>query len=455
MGALTTAPLTEPAPVAGSPAGQPTDKQILDEFGKRLDEHKKVVAQIAEEKARGVVDSAKLELEAKLSAAQTATIQKLVADVAAVKQRVSRPPGGMFPGDGGQNSIGREFTLSDAFKNANLTGGGRGFRIAHTMKKTLDRRAGSGGGGVEPLAAGATITEGGSGLVIYPRRVAWVTPPEFPMYMRDLLDVVPLDGTNAVEYVIETWTPNNAGYQVLEGDRKGQSGVTYTDKTAVVRTIAHFVKISKQMLADVPAVETSINQRLVYYVLLFEDKEILYGDNSAGHLNGIVTQATTYVAPPSIAAAVTTAMDAIAAAIAQCTANGYLPTAVVLNPVDWAGQQLVKSTQGLYILGGPQSVAGKTLWGLPVVTTPNMAAGQFLVGSFPGNAALFDRQAVTVEISFENEDDFVKNLATIRCEERVALAVYVPLAFIKGNMTSPFLASAEGVRTGEPHPKKA
>ena len=64
----------------------------------------------------------------------------------------------------------------------------------------------------------------------------------------------------------------------------------------------------------------------------------------------------------------------------------------------------------------------------------------YLCGAFPGNAALFDRETVNVEMAFQNEDDFVRNLITLRAEERVALAVYVPKAFAKG----PFLALPTG-----------
>ena len=62
-----------------------------------------------------------------------------------------------------------------------------------------------------------------------------------------------------------------------------------------------------------------------------------------------------------------------------------------------------------------------------------MTIDKFLVGSFRFGATLYDRMGVEVLISTENVDDFEKNLATMRCEERLALAVKRPGAFIFGD----------------------
>ena len=71
---------------------------------------------------------------------------------------------------------------------------------------------------------------------------------------------------------------------------------------------------------------------------------------------------------------------------------------------------------------------------LPVVATNAMAEDKFLVGAFRLGAQVFDRWLARVEVATENEDDFIKNLVTILCEERLALAVYRPQAFIYGDM---------------------
>jgi HK97 family phage major capsid protein len=63
-----------------------------------------------------------------------------------------------------------------------------------------------------------------------------------------------------------------------------------------------------------------------------------------------------------------------------------------------------------------------------------MAAGEFLTGAFNLAAQIFDRMDVEVLLSSENVDDFEKNMFTIRIEERLALAVYRPEAFVAGDV---------------------
>jgi HK97 family phage major capsid protein len=382
-------------------------------------------------------DTALNELSDKMIAAQQKQIeqQKLIDDQAklikAYGERLSRPPGSGLGDEGlpDLKTVGQRFVEADSFKNAQFTGK---FQIQVGMQKTRIQKA------LVPIVEGGatTITPPAGAYPIFPRRVGLIQQQYLQPRMRDLVDVIPLDGTNAVEYVTEAWT-NGAAYQILEGDVKGTSTVTYTDHTAVVRTIAHYVKVSRQMAADVNFIISTINNRLSQFVLIKEDAEILNGDNSAGHLWGIMPQATpATVYYPAVPAPPTTdtAIDQLNAATVYIENQFYFPTAFVLNPTTQSKIENFKTSFGQYLLPGSpvQDGGGGRLWGLPIITTPVMAVNDYLCGAFPGNAALFDRETVNVEMAFQNEDDFIRNLITIRAEERVAFAVFVPKAFAKG-----------------------
>ncbi len=113
----------------------------------------------------------------------------------------------------------------------------------------------------------------------------------------------------------------------------------------------------------------------------------------------------------------------------------YPPSGIVLHPIDWAGITLVKDANGNYLIANPQSTVSQMLWSLPVVPSMSMPQGQFLAGAFQLAAQLFDREQANIAISFEDRDNFVKNAVTIRAEERLALAVYRPEAFVKGTFS--------------------
>ena len=313
-------------------------------------------------------------------------------------------------------SLGATF-VEHADVNPSLKGGtfGRKDRLVATMNQRM------------LPAEGKVITGAGSGFVLYPQRVGiFPAVPAIPLAMRDLFTVIPLGPMNTVEYLVETFT-NNADYQVLEGDKKAESTVAYTEKTASVKTIAHFVKISRQMMADVPYVASTIDDRLIFGVLKKEDQELLTGNNAAGHLFGVLPQATA-LGGLTVASVM---LDEIFNAITAVANAGYSATNIVMNPSDWGAMQVLKNAMGVYFLGGPTMIGGARLWGLPVTTTPIIPAKTSLVGQFPATAAIFDRETATVDIAYENEDDFIKNLVCIRAEERLAFAVFNPQAYVK------------------------
>lgn len=389
-----------------------------DELKKQLDAHEKktndmIAASIAASKEEVLKESARL-----------------------INQRTARGIGGPLGTENELLTIGQRFAATDEFKALAANPTGR-FRASLNIKGRLSGRE---------LKAANTITEPGSGIILYPQRMGIFAAPLPPLVMRDLFTTVPLSIGNAVEYMTETWN-YAADYQILEGDRKAQGDVAYVDKTAVVRTIAWFVKVSKQMLADVPYFASTVDTRLLWGIAKKEDHELLWGDGTAGHLLGLMPQATAL--PVGTIPGVDNTIDQVMAALAYLTSQFYTPTAIVMNPLDWAAMQIMKTPTGVYILGGPPtSIAEPRLWGLPAVLTPSMTLGQFLIGSFPANATLFDREAASVEISFENEDDFVRNLATIRAEERITLAVYRPQAFVKSTLAGPYLATEGAGREG-------
>lgn len=259
-----------------------------------------------------------------------------------------------------------------------------------------------------------------------------VTPISQKLTIRDLL--APGRTSQAlIEYVQETGYTNNAAV-VTEGQSKPYSDLTFELKNAPVRTVAHLFKASRQILDDAPALQSYIDARARYGLQLAEETELLSGDGTGSHIKGLIPSATTFDA--SFLPTAQQNIDIIRLAILQVYLAKIPASGIVLNPIDWAKIQLTKDSQNRYIVGNPVDGNVQRLWNLPVVDSLSMTADKFLVGAFDFGAQIFDRLEIEVLLSTENSVDFEKNMVTLRAEERLALAIYRPEAFVTGTFST-------------------
>lgn len=257
-----------------------------------------------------------------------------------------------------------------------------------------------------------------------------ITAPDQRLTVRSLL-APGRTNSNAIAYLRETGFTNNAA-PAAENTTKPYSELTFEEVLEGVKTIAHMLKASKQILDDLPQLQSFINGRLLNGLKRVEDTQLLFGSGTGNNLNGIYTQAVNYTAPITIQNA--TKVDTLRLAMLQAALADVYATGHVLHSTDWAEIELLKDSTGAYLFANPFGSITQVLWGLPVAET-NQAGmkGKFLTGGFAEAAQIFDREDANVVISTENADDFEKNMISIRCEERLALSVYRPEAFVKGS----------------------
>lgn len=285
---------------------------------------------------------------------------------------------------------------------------------------------------VKDITSLTTDAAGSVGALVQPDRASAPPLPQRRLTIRALL-APGNTGSSSVEYDREKGFTNNAA-PVAEGAAKPQSEIQYEEATATVRTIAHWMRTSVQILQDATALRSIIDQRLRYGLAYVEETQLLTGSGSGQNLEGLITAATAYSASftPDGGANL---IDSIRLGMLQVALAEYAPNGVVLNPIDWAYMETMKDGNGQYILGNPKGdPMAARLWGLPVVPTLAMTEDKFLVGAFDLAAQIFDRQDATVEVSTEDQDNFIKNKVTIRAEERLTLAIYRPEALIYGDL---------------------
>lgn len=283
---------------------------------------------------------------------------------------------------------------------------------------------------VKDISSLTTDAAGSVGTMVQPQRVAGTELPQRRMTIRALL-AQGNTNSNSIEYDKEKGFTNNAA-PVAEGALKPQSEIQYEEATAPVRTIAHWMRASVQILADAPGLRSIIDNRLRYGLSYVEEAQLLNGSGSGQNLEGLVTAATAFAAPGGLVAG--QMIDTVRMGMLQVALAEYPPNGVVLNPIDWAYIEMLKDGEGRYLIGNPQGTLSPSLWGLPVVATQAMGVDKFLVGAFDLAAQIFDRQDATVEVSTEDQDNFVKNKVTIRAEERLALAIYREEALVYGDL---------------------
>lgn len=332
---------------------------------------------------------------------------ELNASIKELQQSLDRPN---TPSQAERKTVGQRVVESDDFKNnASSTFKGN-MRIAMPRQAIL-------------TAGGPAVTADNQGII---------APIFQRMTVRDLI-AGGQTNSNAIEYTVESGFTNNAT-TVAENTAKPYSDIQFDNITANVRTIAHLFKASRQIMDDAPALQSYIDARARYGLQLAEERQLLLGNGAGQNLHGIIPQAQSFD-ETLVKIGNATSIDRIRYALLQAVLAELPSTGIVLNPIDWAGIQLTKDNEGRYIIGNPVNSNAPTLWNLPTVETQAMAVDTFLTGAFSMGAQIFDRMDIEVLISTENDKDFEQNMISIRAEERLALAVYRPEAFVTGSFT--------------------
>lgn len=250
-----------------------------------------------------------------------------------------------------------------------------------------------------------------------------VTAPRIPLVIRDLFGAETISGSTLV-YLVEG-AIQGAPAVTAEGAEKPQIHFADpTPKTVSLAKIACHIKESDEYIDDYPFLASAINGRLLYELGLVEQ-------------NKLVTDllGTSGIQTGSYAANATAAdiADAILqAAMDVQNGSGFDADAIVINPADWYTLRVARDGEQRYYGGGffgAQNVPN--LWGITVCVSTAVSAGTIIVGAFKTCGSVVSKDGVSVEATNTNEDDFVKNLMTIRAEERLALAVRRPAGFKK------------------------
>jgi HK97 family phage major capsid protein len=279
-----------------------------------------------------------------------------------------------------------------------------------------------------------------SGDVVAAQRVAGIKyDPTRRVRMRDIVNVGGSTVSNHIRHVQETSYTNNAAVK-SEASAFGQSEFKLDSIDTNAETLGTYVKMSKEMFDDLSIAASYISMRVPEKVLNVEDTQILTGSGSAPNIQGLAASGglSAYAADADASAnsgfrnfflpanygfdasGSVNEFDVLATACYQLSKNEYQATAIVVHPFHWYALALRKGTDLVYVREGIM-----TIMGVPVIRNTAMALGSFLVADFNQCAQLFFRQGIGIEFSYSDQDDFIKNMVTVRASERVMMPIYL------------------------------
>jgi HK97 family phage major capsid protein len=236
--------------------------------------------------------------------------------------------------------------------------------------------------------------------------------------------------SDAIRYVKESGYTNGAGIK-QEGIKAGESTFSIEQATALVKTVATFLVVSKEMLSDVDGITSYLANRVPAKLAEKEDAELL---NGTGDIKGLTTTAQPFASTTLTLGATATPneYDVLRVGINMIAVADYSASAILVHPTDKTKLELLKDSTGHYIFqSGNMSVSG-----VPVVESTAITEGSFLIGDFRMGAELKERSGVALNFYAQDADNVQKGLVTIGIEERIALPVYHNGAFVSGTFAA-------------------
>lgn len=254
---------------------------------------------------------------------------------------------------------------------------------------------------------------------------------KYQLGVRDLFSTEAISGNSYTYFRMgASDLPANFDGTTAQGAEKPQIHPTYTPITAALVKKAAHLKETDELLNDAPYLESVVRGRGVYELQKAIESYLVSTLLGTSGIDVTVNSGISF--------------DNLLKAKMAVNANtGYDADAIIINPADLQALLLTKDggQTGQYLMGGPAYApygngtygAYLPIWGMKVVATSAISSGTAIVGAFKACASVITKagEGFRVEVANQNEDDFVKNMVTVRIEERILEAVRLPGGFAK------------------------
>jgi HK97 family phage major capsid protein len=245
---------------------------------------------------------------------------------------------------------------------------------------------------------------------------AYVNP-----HLRSVFNILPVS-TGSVSFPRGN-TPVGEGSfgKQTEGSGKAQIDYDVTVVNTALSFIAGYSKISRQMIDDLPFMQSYLQSSLIED---FQKAEDTY------YLNSIASAATAGSTSASVTA------EKFIDYIAQLGALNWRANLILTTYAGWANVLKTLPSGGSYSVPGGLTIDNNgnvRIMGIPVVPHSLVTASKAYVMD-TSKYSIAQQSGLSVRSTEFDQDDFIKNLITFRCEARCELLQFAPSAAIYGNI---------------------
>lgn len=256
--------------------------------------------------------------------------------------------------------------------------------------------------------------------------------PQRPITVVDRIPQLPTS-QETIRYMEETTFTNNAvetseitSATPITTEGIGEAALALTERTQAIEWIPVFLPVTMQQMEDVAGIEAYINQRLTYMIRARLDLQILRGDGNTPNLLG--TNNVSGIGVQALGQDPIT--DAIFKGLNLVRINGFAnPSDIFMHPSDWEGVRLLRTADGIYIMGSALDAGAERMWGVPVHLTTAALENTATLGDYRNFSTLYQKKGIMVSATDSHGFDFTNGRLAIKAEMRVAMVHYRPEAF--------------------------
>lgn len=244
--------------------------------------------------------------------------------------------------------------------------------------------------------------------------------------------------TEYIKYREQKSVTRDAGVVVNCATNNTDTTVVWQTKTVQIAKVRDYVDVCIDMMDDYSFVTSEIENLVSSSIRLKADSAVLQGTSDIVSIDSIssIFDPANVLAPFTGAFTSATLAELTGAMKAQIYTFGqemaYDADTIIMNYNDWVKFMHQKNANGDYLLPNFVASGDSVLNGMRVITSPLVSPNSlYVMDSRKGQ--ILDRQGVTVDFSYENNDNFEHEIVTVKALQRIQF--FVPLvhqdAFMK------------------------